>query len=249
MKILLATTRLWLTVAAGYAFVWGFGPEDPEWASSGRPIESAWRLPAISAPQFDLPEMSLPEVNLTRMTEGLSRPAQASTASNTVLDGAEVVRIAPPFSGLELPDSAFELARAADPLRLEPEPHPEGGWVIGYGRHVVLRPDEAVTREQAEAWLREDFADAELAVREAVQVSLSEEEYAALVEFARSIGAEQIDRTLVVILLNQGNREMAADAFMVWTNEEVDGVLVQDPELVAQRERTRELFLSGLVQS
>jgi lysozyme len=92
--------------------------------------------------------------------------------------------------------------------------------------------------------LREDVARAEQAVRDAVMISLNANELAALTEFARSIGPENFQHTLVSALLNAGDRSAAADAFLIWTKVRVEGALVDSPELVEQRRRARELFLS-----
>ena len=244
MKLMLATTRIASAAAAGYLCVWGFAPSDPEWALNTDRSALRLRFAEMQLPEFNMPAFTLPEVRGPELGRARIGEVEAPGA-----DAEQVIRIAPPFDGLELSDSAIELARAAETLRLEPEPHPAGGWVVGYGRRVMRRPEGSISQAQADAMLREDLARAAQQVRSAVRVSLSEEEYAALVEFARSIDADQLEQNLVVLLLNQGNREMAADAFLIWTNEEVDGVLVQNSELLVQRERTRELFLSSSLSS
>jgi len=154
-------------------------------------------------------------------------------------------RLAPPFDGMQLSTIAIELVREAETLRLEPARHAGGGWVIGYGHTLAERPMRAITRPDAEALLREDLARAEASVRRSVTVPLNDNEYGALVEFAHSIGPDGFAYTLVAGFLNADNREAAADAFLLWSTVQVDGALVDSPDLIARRRRTKALFLSG----
>jgi lysozyme len=143
-----------------------------------------------------------------------------------------------------LPEAALALARAAQPLRLDAAESDVGGWVIGYGREVPVRPARAISAAEANAMLREDLERAAAVVRQTIVVPLNENELGALTEFARSIGPENLERTLVVGLLNSGDREAAADAILVWTKTRVGGALVDSDALAAQRDRTRVLFLT-----
>ena len=222
MRPLMAIGRVLLSAAAGYGAVWAYSDPDPEWATA--------RATTLAAEE----------------PSGSARAALSEDEVETSVAGLPAIaRAAPPFEGLSLPAAAIELARQAEPLRLEPVQEASGAWVIGYGRRVAERPLREISRADAEAMLREDLAAAEIAVRSVVQIPLSDNEYGALVEFTRSIGVDNFANTLVITLINAGDREAAADAFLLWTMERVDGALVESPDLVAQRRRTRALFLTG----
>jgi lysozyme len=234
MRPILAIARLGLAASLGYGVVWAFSDPEPDWASGER----------VAAPQLRSDDGGVPNLLAGVRLGGAAQAASPEYVGLPSEARPAEPRVAPPFTSFTRPDAALALAREAEPLRLEAEQDGEGHWVLGYGRRTPEQPAGSVTAAQAEAMLTEDLARAEEAVRDAVRIPLNANEYAALVEFARSIGAENFAHTLVAALLNAGDREAAADAFMIWTKVRVDGALVDSAELVAQRERARDLFLS-----
>lgn len=219
MRFVFHIVRYALAAAAGYAAVWALSDPDYDWVAAAEAAR-AEREAARAVKEED----------------ALEEFVGLLPASD---------RIAPPFDGIVLPTAAIELVREAEPLTLEPVRHVSGGWVIGYGHVSPERPLRALTREEAEGLLREDLAVAEGAVRRSIQAPLNDNEYAALVEFALSIGPENFEFTLVAALVNAEDREAAADAFLLWNKVRIDGALVPDADLAARRRRTKALFLSG----
>lgn len=234
MRPILAIARLGLAAGLGYGVVWAFSDPEPDWAVRAR----------AAAPNLRADDGRAPNLLAGMQLGGSALAATPELAAPSTDAQPAPVRVVPPFEGFTRPDAALALAREGEPLRLEAEQDGEGFWVVGYGRRLLDPPAGPITAVEAEAMLLEDLARAEQVVREAVQIPLNANEYAALVEFARSIGAENFAHTLVAALLNAGDREAAADALMIWTKVRVDGALVDSPELVAQRQRARELFLS-----
>jgi lysozyme len=234
----MALARLGLTIGAGYGLVWAFSSPAPYWAQE----------PLTHPPSIDLSGIELPDLRIGLPEMGRSPSARAALSEDpletAVSELAASDRVAPPFDGLVLPDAALVLARSAQPMRLEPARSEDGGWVIGYGRLLAERPLRAISPEEAEGMLREDLDRAADAVRRVVFIPLNDNEFGALAEFARSVGLENFENTLVVAMLNAGEREAAADAILLWTRTRVDGVLVESGDLVAQRRRTRALFLA-----
>jgi lysozyme len=113
-----------------------------------------------------------------------------------------------------------------------------GIWTIGYGHtgsdvHSGLR----ITQAQAENLLRGDLATAERIVTNAVKVSLSDNEYAALVSFVFNTGS--LPGTTLLRLLNAGDRAGAADQFLRWNK--AGGSVVEG--LTRRRKAERALFL------
>ncbi len=227
MRPFLALAQLLIAAGLGFAVVWAFSDSDPAWA----------RRPLVGEPAIDLTAF-LPE-----RLEGITIPEPTAHAAVVEdLEGAEpTIRVAPPFNGLSAAP-ALALAMEVEPLRLRAEQDEEGAWVIGYGRRLAAEAGGEITRDEAEAMLREDVSRAEDAVRWSVHISLGQNEYAALVEFARTIGPETFADTLVAILLNAEDRAAAADAMMIWSRVRVDGALVDSPTRSARLERIRALF-------
>ncbi len=78
-------------------------------------------------------------------------------------------------------------------LRLNAYKDAIGIWTIGYGHtnsagKPFIHKDMTVTEKQAEELLRQDLRQFENAVEQAVQVSLTNEQFAALVSFCYNIG-------------------------------------------------------------
>lgn len=228
MRPFFALMQLLFAAGLGYAVVWGFSDPNPEWAS--RPLSEPARIDLTDLLPDHFDGFSIPEPTAHAAVE--EPPTVASTTT----------RVAPPFNGLSS-RPALALALELEPLRLQAEQDEEGGWVIGYGRRLPDVADRRIDRAQADAMLREDILHAEEAVRAAVVISLSANEYAALVEFARMIGPETFGDTLVATLLNAEDRLAAADAMMIWSRARVAGTLVDSPVRVARLERIRTLFL------
>lgn len=82
--------------------------------------------------------------------------------------------------------------------------------------------------------LKRDLDAFEAAVRDAVKVKMSVNEFDALVSLAFNIGIGGFRGSTVVRRLNAGDRRGAADAFRMWANPSM---------LKARRERERSLFL------
>lgn len=96
-----------------------------------------------------------------------------------------------------------------------------GGYAsIGYG-HVLARGEESrfvggITREQAEALLREDVSNAEAGVLRLVPVALTQERFDALVSFTFNVGAGALQRSTLRRRVLRGNHLGAAREFARW---------------------------------
>ena len=76
-----------------------------------------------------------------------------------------------------------------DRLRAYPDPGSGGDpWTIGYGHTASVHPGEAITPDQALAFLRSDVAGAESRVSRDVEVQLNPNQFSALVSFVFNTG-------------------------------------------------------------
>jgi lysozyme len=109
---------------------------------------------------------------------------------------------------------------------------------IGYGHTGRdVKDGLRITQAQAENLLRGDLATAERIVTNAVKVSLSDNEYAALVSFVFNTGS--LPGTTLLRMLNAGDRAGAADQFLRWNK--AGGSVVAG--LTRRRKAERALFL------
>jgi lysozyme len=142
-------------------------------------------------------------------------------------------------------EAGLALIKASEGLEICAYPDPgnrETGepWTIGYGHTRGVRPGDTCSEEQATAWLREDLGVTENAVRQLVDVPLSQGQFDALVSFAFNVGRSAFCNSTLLRLLNAGDDAGAADQFKRW-NRGADGPL---PGLVIRRAAERTLFLS-----
>lgn len=139
-------------------------------------------------------------------------------------------------------ESGRQTIRNFEGLRLTSYQDAGGTWTIGYGH---TGPDVTAgmttTAVQAEAWLRDDVAAAEDAVRSLVSVVLSQAQFDALVSFVYNVGSGNFSRSTLLAKLNAGDYAGAADEFSKWTY--ANGVSLGG--LATRRAREAALFRSG----
>jgi lysozyme len=117
-----------------------------------------------------------------------------------------------------------------------------GKLTIGVG-HLV-KPGEpyklgqSIAREESERLLREDLRDAESSVERLVKVSLTDNQFAALVSLVFNIGAGNFGKSTLLRYLNQGRYINAASEFLKW--KKAGGKVLKG--LVRRRLAERELF-------
>lgn len=115
---------------------------------------------------------------------------------------------------------------------------------IGYG-HVILDGEtfsEPMTREQADDLLARDLEKAELAVRNAVKVPLTDNQFSALVSLVFNIGADRFKTSAMLRLINTFHMVSAAKEFERYNHAKVKGVSVVLDGLTARRKAERLLF-------
>ena len=125
-------------------------------------------------------------------------------------------------------------------------------WTIGYGSTYypngkpVTGRDKPITREYAETIQRHviatDFEPVinELLEKEIASGFVNQNMYDAIVSLTYNIGVNGFKRSSVLRLLKQGDKQNAADAFLLWNKS--GGKVLKG--LVNRRKKERELFLS-----
>jgi GH24 family phage-related lysozyme (muramidase) len=158
--------------------------------------------------------------------------AQTSQTSKINQAGLQIVKQSEGYA---------QLIPGTTSVRAYPDPGTGGDpWTIGYGHTGPdVFPGVVFTQAQAEAALLSDLSSAESDVSSAVTVSLNANEFSALVSFTFNVGGPQLRSSTLLRLLNQGQRQAAADQFMKWVNGG-NGPL---PGLVTRRTAERALFL------
>lgn len=111
--------------------------------------------------------------------------------------------------------------KAHEGLRLQAYPDPASGgepWTIGYGHTGGVKPGDVITLEQAEQFLADDIATAQMGIRALVSVPLNSGQLWALTSFVFNLGAGALKKSTLLTKLNAGDYKGAADEFGKWIN-------------------------------
>lgn len=139
----------------------------------------------------------------------------------------------------------LELIKAHEGLRLTAYPDPGSGgdpWTIGYGSTKGVTPGMTITQEQAEQRLRDDLDFAEQCVCRMVHddVTLTDNQFAALVSFVFNVGCGNFQKSTLLQMVNAGRFDEAAAQFLRW-NKAAGKVMAG---LTKRRADEAELFLA-----
>lgn len=197
-------------------------------------------------------ESASAEIDLSQLSDAeLDAMIAAATPADTALPTAEAEGFErTSFVPQEMPemtltsDRGIDFIKQHEGLRLTAYDDGTGTQTIGYG-HTKDVP-KSITKEEAEAKLVQDIEEHEQAVKEAVKVPLTQEQFDALTSFTFNLGAGALKRSTLLKKLNAGDYEGAADEFLKWNKARIKGKLSPMRGLTKRRQAERELFLSGL---
>ena len=123
--------------------------------------------------------------------------------------------------------------------------HPsEKYYTIGYGHYGPdVKPTDKIGQTEAEALLKKDVARFEKGVQTLLKmrnISVSQNQFDALVSFAFNVGIENLNTSTLLKKLTAGDIQGAAAEFLRWNK--CGGEVLKG--LVKRREAERALFLS-----
>ena len=90
-------------------------------------------------------------------------------------------------------------------LRLDAYKCSASVWTVGYGHTATAKEGMKISQVEAERLLYQDLALFEGAVSRAVDVKLSDNQFAALVSWAYNVGIRAMQTSSLISKLNQGN--------------------------------------------
>jgi GH24 family phage-related lysozyme (muramidase) len=134
----------------------------------------------------------------------------------------------------------LKLVKSFEGLYLEAYLDPVGVWTIGWGATKGVREGMKITVAQAEKMLQDELEKFEVAVANAVKVSINDNQFSALVSFTYNLGARSLSESTLLKLLNEGKFQEAADQFPRWDKAGGQSLL----GLSRRRRAERALFLS-----
>lgn len=139
--------------------------------------------------------------------------------------------------------NGISLIKQFEGCRLNAYPDPATGgapWTIGYGHTGNdVRPGMVWTQVQADSALISDLAQCERAISRLVKVTLTQNQFDAIVSFVFNVGSGNLQSSTLLRKLNSGDYRGAAEEFPRW-NKAAGKVMAG---LTKRRAAERELFL------
>lgn len=117
---------------------------------------------------------------------------------------------------MHIDEQGLQLIKEFEGLRLDAYRCPAGVWTIGYGHTAGVRPGDTLTAQMADVLLRQDVTAAEGCVNRHATVSLTQNQFNALVSFVFNLGCENFRRSTLLKKLNAGDVQGAAEELLRW---------------------------------
>jgi len=145
----------------------------------------------------------------------------------------------------EINEAGLEIIEQHEGLKLEAYQDQRGVWTIGYGHTRGVFPGMTFNIWQAQTALHDDLSGAEAVVEDTADgVDTSENEFSAMVSLCFNIGSGNFRASSVLKSHLAGDKQAAADGFLLWDKTHINGVLQPDKGLLARRQDERALYLT-----
>lgn len=144
---------------------------------------------------------------------------------------------------MNITQAGIDLIKSFEGLKLEAYKAvpTEKYWTIGYGHYdKLVKPDQKITKKQAEDLLKKDLQVFVNGVEKLVKVKVNSNQFDALVSFAYNCGLTALKTSTLLEKLNDGDTSGASKEFLRWTKsggKELKG-------LVTRRNKEMNLFLN-----
>lgn len=136
--------------------------------------------------------------------------------------------------------AGISLIQSFEGLRTTAYKDQRGFWTNGWGhKGPDVHEGQVVTDEQAGLWLADDLENTERVVDATIPQEAPQCQFDACTSLAFNIGTHAFRTSILVKLLNSGDRIGAAAQFLDWSH--VNGVI--DKGLMNRRVAEREMFM------
>lgn len=147
---------------------------------------------------------------------------------------------------MKISKTGLELVKHFEGCQLKAYYCPAGKLTIGYGHTgASVKPGMTITQEQADVILASDMERFEKAVSDRVKVPLEQGQFDALVSFAFNVGANALQNSTLLKLLNAGKIIEAVQQFGRWNKITKNGQKVASKGLTRRRLAEAYLFATG----
>lgn len=173
----------------------------------------------------------------------LIKVLQFTLADTFILEKANPIprgEVIPPRSSRrKINSEGIKLIKAFEGVELEAYIDAVNVLTIGYGHTKNVSWGMTITQAEAEELLRQDIEEFEIAVEDAVQVKINDNQFSALVSFCFNLGAGSLFQSTLLKFLNAGKHQEASQEFPRWNKAGGQALL----GLTRRRMAERALFL------
>lgn len=166
-----------------------------------------------------------------------------------ILGGNEILIWDENLMTRKINDAGLDLIKCFESCVLHSYKDPVGLLTIGWGHLIKAGETFPATIDQkfADDLLEQDLEAFEHVVENLVKVEITDNEFAALVSLTFNIGPKNFAKSSLLGVLNNGNKENAANRFSMWNKaRNAHGQLVELKGLTRRRLAERDLFLLGV---
>jgi lysozyme len=119
---------------------------------------------------------------------------------------------------MQFSEAGYDLLKKSEGFRSQAYTDLAGFATIGYGHRIASGESfpNGITEQTAETLLQTDVGEAEEEVTRLVKVSLTQGQFDALVDFVFNLGAGRLQSSTLLLLLNEGNYDAAAQQLLLW---------------------------------
>ena len=126
---------------------------------------------------------------------------------------------------MKLSQKGVDFIKSHEALRVKGYQDSKGKWTIGWGHTKGVKPGDVITREQAEQFIRDDFAWVERTLNADLVTGrdkplVTQNEFDALCSLVFNIGSQAYLESTVRRKIKQGDKMAAARAFKMWVYSE-----------------------------
>ena len=137
--------------------------------------------------------------------------------------------------------AGIDLIKEFEGCKLEAYKDAVGVLTVGYGHTGSdVKPGMIINQAMAQQLLVKDLEKFETGVEDLVRVGLADNEFSALVCFAYNVGLHNLEHSHLLLKVNLGDMNGAADEFLKWSK--AGGEIL--PGLLRRRQAERALFLT-----
>ncbi len=121
---------------------------------------------------------------------------------------------------MTIPSAAVDIVKRWESCRLDAYRDSGSVPTVGYGHTAGVHMGLHITQQQADQWLEHDLAMFARGVRAMVKVTLTDNQFAALLSLTFNIGLAALSRSTLLRRLNMGDYIGARDEFQRWIFDE-----------------------------